>query len=106
VDVRDVAEALIALAGAARPGMTAFNVGTGIGMSVADVVRTCSRIAGRPLSVRPDPPRLRNVDRLSLVADPATTRSRVGWEARRTLSQTLRELVTDMSASEGVALAQ
>lgn len=106
VDVRDVAAALAALADAARPGLGVFNVGTGVSVSVADLVRMCSRIVDRPLIVRPDPARLREIDRTSLVADPTMMRSHVRWEVRRTLMQTLRELVVDVDMPKKAAVAR
>jgi UDP-glucose 4-epimerase len=55
-----------------------FNVGTGRGVSVKEVVAACERVSGRPVPREAaarragDPPRL--------VADPAKLRTRLGWE--------------------------
>jgi UDP-glucose 4-epimerase len=55
-----------------------FNIGTGIGHSVREIIRACETVVGRPIPQaqaprRPgDPPRL--------VADPAKLRAQLGWE--------------------------
>lgn len=93
VDARDVAEALTALLVAAEPGATAYNVGTGASVSIADIVRTCEEITGREIRVRQVAERMRAVERMVLVADVSRIASAVGWRAQRTLMDTLSELL-------------
>jgi nucleoside-diphosphate-sugar epimerase len=93
VDARDVADALTALLDHARPGATAYNVGTGKSVSVADIVRTCGEIVGREIPVRQVPGRMRAVERPVLVADVTKIAAAVGWRAQRSLRDTLAELL-------------
>lgn len=93
VDVRDVADALTALLGHAEPGAAVYNVGTGRSVSVADIVRTCGEIMGREIPIRQVTERMRAVERPVLVADVDKIAAEVGWRARRTLRETLAELL-------------
>ena len=93
VDARDVADALTALLGRAEPGANAYNVGTGRSVSVAAIVRTCAEIVGRDIPVRQVKERMRAVERPILVADVSKIAAAVGWRAKRTLRDTLAELL-------------
>ncbi|MDG4649617.1 UDP-glucose 4-epimerase GalE [Roseibacterium sp. SDUM158017] len=59
-----------------------FNIGTGIGQSVKEIIAACEKVTGRPIPQelaprRPgDPPRL--------VADPAKLKTQLGWQPRYT----------------------
>jgi len=83
VHVDDLARAHIAAVEAIEPGHgAAYNVGTGHGFSVAEVIAACREVTGHPIPAevaprRPgDPPRL--------VADPTRIRDVLGWEPRTT----------------------
>jgi UDP-glucose 4-epimerase len=91
-DAADVAVALAALLETAPAGST-FNVGSGHGVSVIDVIRLCEEILGRQISVEVDPARVREVDRQELVADATALREATGWSPARTLPQTLAALL-------------
>lgn len=93
VDARDVADALTALLAYAQPGADAFNVGTGRSVSVAEIVRTCGEIVGREIPIRQVPERMRAVERPVLVADVRKIAAATGWHARRSLRDTLAELL-------------
>jgi UDP-glucose 4-epimerase len=92
IHVLDLCEAHLAalehLAGGGAGG--AFNLGTGQGHSVAEVIETVRRVTGREVAVARgarragDPP--------SLVASPQRARAVLGWSARRT---SLEEIVRD-----------
>ena len=93
IDARDVATAIVTLLRTAAPGKRHFNVGSGRPVSVADLVAACSTIAGRELVVHRDPARVRRVDRMCLLSDPAALEG-LGWTRRHTLESTLSELLT------------
>ncbi len=93
IDVRDVAAAIMMLALGAGEGFAAYNVGTGRGVSVREIVAACERVLVRTVPVRTDPARVRPVDRPSLVADVAAIREAFGWSAQRTFAETLAELL-------------
>jgi UDP-glucose 4-epimerase len=91
IHVVDLADAhLAALAYLERGGESgAFNLGTGEGHSVAEVVRTCRAVTRREITVaygerrEGDPP--------VLVASPSLAEERFGWRARRSSLETIVE---------------
>jgi UDP-glucose-4-epimerase GalE len=57
-----------------------YNLGTGRGHSVLEVVRAVQRVTGRKVDVRFAP--RRPGDSVRLVADPGLARKKLGWKAR------------------------
>ena len=83
VYVADVARALCRLAGRpGRAGVEVFNVGSGEGRTVREVVERLAEAIGRTLTVRQDAARMRRVERPSLVADVRKIRRAMGWAPR------------------------
>ena len=74
-------------------GETVFNVGTGAGTSVRELVGALGDVLGRPLRVEQDPERMRPVERMHLVADVERARRELGWTARLGLRDGLRDVV-------------
>ena len=97
-DVRDVADALLALLEVAGEERL-FNVGSGRSVSVRDLVDICAEVLGRPVAIGVDPERLRPVDRHELVADTRRLRHATGWEPRRSLEETLAELLAPVGVA-------
>jgi UDP-glucose 4-epimerase len=81
VHVADAAAAVgLALARCTPGRHEVFNVGSGIGVSMTDVVTAAERVTGRIVGVRrlpprPEPPRL--------LADPTRSREVLGWSPKR-----------------------
>ncbi len=92
VHVMDLADAhLAALEYLERDGESgAFNLGTGHGHSVDEVIRTCAAVTGREIPVVYG--RRREGDPASLVASPLLAQERFGWKATRS---SLERIVTD-----------
>jgi UDP-glucose 4-epimerase len=92
VHVMDLAEAHLAaldyLAGGGESGP--FNLGTGVGHSVQEVIETARRVTGRPIDVRYGPRRAG--DPPELVASPTRAGVRLGWKAKRA---SLEEIIRD-----------
>jgi len=81
VHVADLAEAHVLALEKIRPGQgVAYNVGTGRGFSVREVIETCREVTGREVAAR-DAPR-RAGDPPVLVADPGRIGSELGWTPR------------------------
>ncbi len=81
VHVDDLAEAHLLALEALRPGtQLRYNLGTGRGYSVREVVRTVEEVTGRPVPVREAP--RRPGDPPELVASPERIRRELGWRPR------------------------
>lgn len=91
IHVRDLAEAHLLALQHAQPGAhRIYNLGSGTGFSVREVIDCCRRVTGRPIAAR-DVAR-RAGDPAVLVASSALAGSELGWRPRHT---SLEEIVTD-----------
>ena len=91
IHVRDLAEAHLLALQHAHPGAhRIYNLGSGTGFSVREVIDCCRRVTGRPIAAR-DVAR-RAGDPAVLVASSALAGSELGWRPRHT---SLEEIVTD-----------
>jgi UDP-glucose 4-epimerase len=97
-DVRDVADALQRLLSVPNGAPATFNVGSGRSVSVADLVRECEHVLGRPVEVESEPERRRAVDRYELLADARLLREETGWRPTRSLRDTLADLLAEPDA--------
>lgn len=90
VHVADVATAYrLALDAAVTGEHRVWNVGSGRGVTVADVVETVHRVTGRPVPVEHQPPK---PEPQVLMADNSRIRAELGWEPRHS---DLEEIVRD-----------
>jgi GDP-4-dehydro-6-deoxy-D-mannose reductase len=99
-DVRDVVRAYWALLERETPGPTAgpdavFNVCSGRGVRLRDLLDRLVALAGVKVEIRQDPGRLRPSDIPVLVGDPSRLRAATGWEPHITLERTLGDLLED-----------
>ncbi len=94
--VGDAAEALVRL-GTYKGDKSVFNVGTGVGRSVRDLVRTLEKIRCTTISVETDHAKVRMVERQRLVADISRIRDQLAWEPSVPLEEGLR---TALEAAE------
>jgi UDP-glucose 4-epimerase len=67
-----------------EPQCQAFNLGTGVGYSVLDMVRAFEHASGKPVPYKVGPRRAGDI--ASCYADPAHAMSLLGWRAERDLS--------------------
>jgi UDP-glucose 4-epimerase len=93
IHVVDVAEghvaALVALSRPASSGLHAWNLGTGLGYSVLDVVQAFELASGQRVVYRIMP--RRSGDIAQTYADPAKAESQLGWTAKRDLQAMMRD---------------
>ncbi len=95
IHVMDLAEAHVAaLRSLHRLGHSAsyfdvFNIGTGRGASVLEVVQAFEEVSGRPLPYRIGPRRPGDV--AAVYADATKAQERLGWVARRSLREALAD---------------
>ena len=93
-DVRDVVRAYWALLDKGEPGEV-YNVCTGRGIAVRDVLAQLIAVSGQNVTVKVDPERLRPADLPVLVGDPSKLQGATGWRPARTLDTTLADLLAD-----------
>jgi UDP-glucose 4-epimerase len=98
-DVVDVAAALERLLSLPDDVAGTFNLGSGRSVSVAELVRVCEWVLGRPIEVEVESQRRRSRDRAELVADPRLLQDATGWKPGRSLQETLTELLTEPGGS-------
>ena len=83
VYVGDAVSAFLAAADAGRPGT--WNIGTGVEVSVLDIVAIIGRVAGHPIATRPGEPRAGELLRSSLSVDRVARD--LDWRARAPLAE-------------------
>ena len=88
IHVEDLAEAHIRALDAPEELSGGFNVGTGRGHSVREVIETARRVTGRP--IQEIPAHRREGDPPELVADPRKIQEQLGWRAEHDLESAIR----------------
>lgn len=71
-------------------GGLAFNLGSGVGHAIAEVIETAIKVSGSALRPDQDAARLRPVELMELVVDARRARERLGWRAATPLEEGLR----------------
>ncbi len=89
--VRDIASGLVMAAQVASSTLETYNVGTGVGTSIGDVIATIERIIGSQLDVEQVAHRMRDGDG-HLLGD-ATRLREIGWRPEYDLEEGLRDLL-------------
>jgi UDP-glucose 4-epimerase len=93
VPVADAARAVVEMAEKSTPRVTIANVGTGVSVTMQEVVERIARLMGKPLKIETDQSKLRPVERSHLQADVAMLRAMIGWTPHSDLSRGLRDLL-------------
>lgn len=93
-DVRDVVRAYVQLLDRGRPGEV-YNVCSGRGIRMGDLLERLLSLAGVRVEVRVDPDRLRPSDIPVQVGDPSRLREAIGWAPRFTLAESLESLLDE-----------
>jgi UDP-glucose 4-epimerase len=93
VPVVDAARAVVEMVEKSVPGVTTVNVGTGVSVSMQDVVERISSITKQPLTIEIDPSKVRPVERPHLQADVNALQAMIGWVPHGDLSRGLRDLL-------------
>jgi GDP-4-dehydro-6-deoxy-D-mannose reductase len=96
-DVRDVVRAYALLLEKGAPGEV-YNVCSGEGRRIGDVLERLLAATSARIEVRLDPSRLRPADVPVLVGDPGKLVAATGWTRRIPLETTLRDLLDDWRA--------
>jgi GDP-4-dehydro-6-deoxy-D-mannose reductase len=91
IDVRDGVRAILCLLDAGAPGEL-YNLCSGRGVRIADVLDVYRRLATVPITVAEDPALLRQIDHGVKIGDPAKLRA-LGWAPTHALDDTLRAIL-------------
>jgi GDP-4-dehydro-6-deoxy-D-mannose reductase len=94
LDVRDVVRAYVLLRERGRPG-EAYNVCSGKPLTMGEGLEILVGGAGRPITVKLDPGRVRPADIPWMVGDATKLRDDTGWRATRDIANTLLELLAE-----------
>ncbi len=91
-DVRDVVRGYVALIENGRIG-SVYNVCSGSGVRLADLIAKFASISGIAVSLEIDPLRLRPGEVSAVVGDPTKIRRETGWTPQISLEETIRDLL-------------
>jgi GDP-4-dehydro-6-deoxy-D-mannose reductase len=91
MDVRDALAAFTLLAERGEPGQ-AYNVATGMGLSIGAIVERLRTISGIPFETRVDPALVRPIDEKVKVGDASRLRA-LGWAPSHDVDSMLREIL-------------
>jgi GDP-4-dehydro-6-deoxy-D-mannose reductase len=100
LDVQDAVRAFLLLTQKTQPGEV-YNLCSGVGHQVGEVLDILLAMTKRPIPVEKDPSRMRPADDPVLIGDNSRLRA-LGWEPRIPLRQTLESLL-DYWRQEGSA---
>ncbi|WP_164232978.1 UDP-glucose 4-epimerase GalE [Microbacterium hydrocarbonoxydans] len=89
IHVVDLAAGHVAALLNAAPGLSLYNLGSGIGYSVLEVVKAFEKAAGRPVPYELAPERPGDV--ATSIANPARANSELGWRTRLELEDACRD---------------
>ncbi len=90
VDADDVAEAIYAASADTTHAAATWNVGSGIGISMAELVERISAVVGRKITVETAP--FRGIDVPHIVLDCAKIARDLGWRATTPLDQSISRM--------------
>lgn len=91
--VGDAAEGFIRLMRLEGPGFEVCNLGTGAGVTIADVIAVLGELLVRDIVVQTDPSRYRKADKQVQVAEVSRLERWTGWRPSVTLRVGLRDLL-------------
>ncbi len=98
IHVDDMVAAFLALLERPPRGCDVFNVGSGEGRSVRDVVNAFEAVVG-PLTLTQDSQRVRRVDRAELVADVNKLCRETGWRPHVSFAEGIRRLLAGLPSA-------
>jgi GDP-4-dehydro-6-deoxy-D-mannose reductase len=96
-DVRDMVRAYWLAVTRGKPGEV-YNIATGVGIRIGDMLDKVISLARVEVKVETDPERLRPSDVAILIGDASRFRADTGWEPRIPFEQTIADLLDDWRA--------
>ncbi len=104
IHVKDLVDAHIACLNAPAELGGTYNLGTGRGHSVKDVIATAESVTGRRIPSILGP--RRDGDSAVRISDPTLANRRLGWRARRTLEEAVKSSWEFMQRSSAAAITK
>ncbi|WP_426184743.1 UDP-glucose 4-epimerase GalE [Microbacterium sp. TWP3-1-2b2] len=89
IHVMDLADGHLAALQHLEPGVATYNLGSGIGYSVLDVIGAYAEASGKDVPYVITEPRAGDVSRV--IADPSRANQMLGWSAKRSLDDACRD---------------
>ena len=68
-----------------HPGLVTYNLGTGVGYSVLDIIKNFEKACGKEIPYKITPRRPGDID--MCYADPTKAKEELGWEATRSIDK-------------------
>lgn len=94
----DMARAILLLLNKFDSGIDVFNLGSGQEYSVIDVVKEFENQLGEKITIKVDQSRVRNVERMHLLADISKLKKFINWEPEISLSEGIKTLILSIQA--------
>lgn len=91
-DVRDMVKAYRLVVDHCKPG-SLYNVASGLGVSIAEVLNEILAMIDTTVEVREDPERIRKTEIPVLIGDATSFRKATGWQRQFALKDSLQEMV-------------
>jgi len=92
IHVDDMRDAILALSNQNHEPYGVFNIGSGNGYSVTDVITAFEQTVGHSIKIVQEADRIRKVERHSLVSNIAKIQKEIGWIPALTLSHGIVQL--------------
>lgn len=89
IHVMDLAQGHVVALEKMRPGISVYNLGTGKGVSVLEMVKTYEKVSGSPLAHRIVERRAGDI--AVIYADASKAERELGWKAERTIEDAFRD---------------
>lgn len=97
IHVMDLAQGHVAAIAKMQPGVTVYNLGTGRGVSVLEMVKAFEKVSGSPLTHKIVG---RRAGDLAVVyADASKAERELGWKATRTVDEAMRDTLKFLGLS-------
>lgn len=81
------------------PSRDIFNLATGHELSVAELVHLMGDIMGKTVRIETDPTRIRKIDRMQQLGNPAKLKAATGWAPAWTVRDALMQIMQDLGYS-------
>jgi GDP-4-dehydro-6-deoxy-D-mannose reductase len=91
MDIRDGVDAILRIADVGKQGEV-YNICTGHGISIGDILKSYCRMARVPVEIRQNPALLRPLDPRSKIGDPKKLEA-LGWKIQYAFDDTLRQIL-------------